>query len=77
MVLYCNICLKLGLLYEGGAQKLQQDDTNIGRYDRAKLLDSKVMVEAGLAAVSWVRSGTSYTKVHHMLQVAYSLIMIF
>jgi len=66
VILYCSVCLKLGLLYEGGAQKLQLGNSNTGRYDRAKLLDSKVMVEAGLVAVDWARSGTSCTKVHHM-----------
>ena len=78
VVLYCSVCLKLGLLYEGGAQKLQHNDANTGKYDRAKLLDSKVMIEAGLAAVSWARSGTSYTKVHYMtfMEIVQSLVMI-
>jgi len=58
VILYCSVCLKLGLLYEGGAQRVQLNDSNTGRYDRAKLLDSKVMVEAGLVAVNWARSGT-------------------
>jgi len=63
VVLYSNVCLKLALLFEGGAQGLQLSDTNTVKYDRAKLLDSKVIIKAGLTAVSWARCNPSTTKV--------------
>lgn len=53
VVLYTNVCLKLGFLFEGGAHGLQLGDTSTVKYDRAKLLDSRTVIEAGLMAVNW------------------------
>ena len=58
------MCLKLAFLFEGGAQGLQfSDTTSIIKYDRAKLLDSKTVVEAALTAVNWARCNLSTAKV--------------
>lgn len=63
VVLYSIVSLKLALLFEGGAQGLQLSNTSTIKYDRAKLLDSRVVIEAGLTAVSWARCNLSATKV--------------
>ena len=69
VVLYTNVCLKLGFLFEGGAQILQLSDTNTAKYDRAKLLDSRAVIEAGLTAVDWACCNITTAKVrlcnHH------------
>lgn len=58
------MCLKLAFLFEGGAQGLQLGDaTSTIKYDRAKLLDSKMVIEVALTAVNWARCNLSTTKV--------------
>jgi len=62
------VCLKLAFLLEGGAQGLQINDTaSTVKYDRAKLLDSRTMIEAGLKAVNWARCNSSTPKVEVIL----------
>lgn len=63
VVLYTNVCLKFGFLFEGRAQVLQLSDINPPKYDRAKLLDSRVVIEAGLTAVNWACCNLTTDKV--------------
>lgn len=63
VVLYTTVCLKLGFLFEGGARVLQLRDTNTVKYDRAKLLDSRAVIEVGLTAINLARCDSSTTKV--------------
>ena len=68
VVLYISVCLKLAFLFEGGAQGLQINGTaSTVKYDRAKLLDSGTMIEAGLTAINWARCNSSTPKVEILL----------
>lgn len=77
VVLYTNVCLKLGFLFEGGAQILQLSNTNTAKYDRAKLLDSRTVIEAGLTAINWARCNITTEKVRLVVIITEMLAVFF